>query len=691
MKDIFPTPCFLLKTLLCILCITFVTTEKICATAVSTFDSAGTPISIEEEIKKAPEEYIREMGTYLRQGKLDTIGYLSKNFSRSPENDPRAPALFSIYFASRGDVEAAKKHLKNARAAGESPYSLYAQAMILRLEKKYQQAENICKKAISMDQSHPYPWNVLGRIQYDTGSTKKAYASFQKAVELQPDFLPGHINLGASAFTLGENQASIKHFKQALQIDHQAAKAHFGLGIVYAEAGRAGQAAEQFERTLELDSNNRSALQKLGHAQIQAHLYEKALKTGKKMEEQDIPDAPLILANAALHTGEPQNAVSHLEASSLEQPKARTLLGFSYMVQNQYQKSLACMEQALQTDPDDFGAFLARAALKLILGREIEMDTDLKNGWGEALDKAVYFSRGCVLASKNEWTAAAENWENAESLIPGFSASGLDAQTLEEGMAAKEAPHLNLGALYYYKNLFDPAFHQFSKALKKNEDSVFANYWAAQIMLKRNERDKAIAYLESSLNKAPRFFSALYATAELQLLAGNAEKSAGYYRRAAEVKKDPGVLLKLGLFHEDADQISKAADYYQQLIDQAPQFYVGYNQLAWLYAKRGIKLEKALDLAHKAISLRPGNASVLDTLGWIHYNKKEYDKALDYLKQSKRVNPKNPTVIYHLGLTYHALGEKSKARRLLKNALKINDQFEGAEKAKKILDEKIEL
>ena len=65
----------------------------------------------------------------------------------------------------------------------------------------------------------------------------------------------------------------------------------------------------------------------------------------------------------------------------------------------------------------------------------------------------------------------------------------------------------------------------------------------------------------------------------------------------------------------------------QKVIDFNPKWFVGYNQIAWNYTKRGIQLEKALGKAQKAYDLAPDNGEVNDTLGWIYYRKKEYKKA----------------------------------------------------------------
>ena len=680
-----------LTVLTCTICLILLAASSLHATAITTFDSAGEPSYLEQELEKDPEKYIQVMEDALRQGRLAKIGTLGKHLTRLKKEDPRVSALYSICMASKGELDDAKHYRNQAldQEEGDTLYSLTAQAMILRLEKKHSQAKKVCNKAISMDASHPYPWNVLGRIQFDLEATPKAYESFQKAVNLEKNFLPGHINLGAAAYTLGKDEASIQHFKRALKIAPRASKAHYGLGLVYIKTQRYALAADQFEKTLEIDPENTNALQELGPAQLQAKQYNKALKTGRKMAEHNLPESGMVSAKAALHLGNPQKAVNILQNDSHKDPDVVSLLGYCYMVQNRFNKSLSLMENVLSDNPEHFNAYLARAGLMFVQDQDLDLEAHLKTGWGEAQDKAVSFSRGCALASRGDWRTATDNWKEAKNLIQGFSLTGLTAEVLAKGTEKAELPHVNLGLILYYRDLHAAALSEFDKALTLNNNSIMANYWASQALLKQGMRLKAIDHLHKALEQAPRFFTAQYTVAELHLMTGKPQKALGHYQKALDIREDPGILIKIGMLHESKEQVEEAATAYQDLINQFPEFYVGYNQLAWLYAKRGIKLDKAMGLAKKANELQPGNASILDTIGWIHFHKNNYDQALVYLEKSLEVNPQNPTVLYHLGMTHHALDNSSQARTYLEKALSISDQFKGADKVKNMLNSRL--
>jgi len=194
-----------------------------------------------------------------------------------------------------------------------------------------------------------------------------------------------------------------------------------------------------------------------------------------------------------------------------------------------------------------------------------------------------------------------------------------------------------------------------------------------------------MGYLKRTLNAAPQFFAALYALGELNVLAGDFDEAAKYYRQAVLVHPDPGLFIKLGVYSEKTGNYQEAAKYYQRVIKTSPSFFVGYNQLAWLYAKQDINLSEAMTLAQKADQLQPGNASILDTIGWIHYQQKQYSAAIPFLEKSLSVNQHNPIVYYHLGRAFLAYGKEDKGVANLKRALALSTSFDGAEEAKKLL------
>ena len=67
--------------------------------------------------------------------------------------------------------------------------------------------------------------NLLGmayRFKYNQSGNsewrKKEIASFQKAIELEPDFVPALVNLGATFYYSGDKKKAAPYFKHALEV-----------------------------------------------------------------------------------------------------------------------------------------------------------------------------------------------------------------------------------------------------------------------------------------------------------------------------------------------------------------------------------------------------------------------------------------------------------------------------------------
>ena len=91
--------------------------------------------------------------------------------------------------------------------------------------------------------------------------------------------------------------------------------------------------------------------------------------------------------------------------------------------------------------------------------------------------------------------------------------------------------------------------------------------------------------------------------------------------------------------------------------------------------------------AQRAKEKLPDSPYVMDTLGWIYFKKGLYGLAIMELTDALAKLPENAEVAYHLGMAYFKKGETDKARAELEKALSLNENFIGANEARKVLAE----
>ena len=109
------------------------------------------------------------------------------------------------------------------------------------------------------------------------------------------------------------------------------------------------------------------------------------------------------------------------------------------------------------------------------------------------------------------------------------------------------------------------------------------------------------------------------------------------------------------------------------------------NDLAYLYADRGEKLDEALALAKRAQQLIPDNPDVEDTLGWVYLKRGALLLANRHLQNAISERPGQPLFHFHLGLVFYEQNNAKEAATELKEAIKLGLGKSELEQAKKLL------
>ena len=132
-------------------------------------------------------------------------------------------------------------------------------------------------------------------------------------------------------------------------------------------------------------------------------------------------------------------------------------------------------------------------------------------------------------------------------------------------------------------------------------------------------------------------------------------------------------------------RVDRAVEWLEQVLDEFPEDAGALNDLAYLWAERNVRLERARRMAASAVRLEPENVSYRDTLGWVLYRQGQFDRAAEQL-QAAAVGPETAGVILdHLGDAYWKLGKIDQARSAWKKALDTfdkeqeNDRIEATE------------
>ncbi|MCB2109484.1 MAG: tetratricopeptide repeat protein [Defluviimonas sp.] len=93
------------------------------------------------------------------------------------------------------------------------------------------------------------------------------------------------------------------------------------------------------------------------------------------------------------------------------------------------------------------------------------------------------------------------------------------------------------------------------------------------------------------------------------------------------------------------------------------------NYLGYSYLERKENYDEALSLIERAVSARPDDGAIVDSLGWALYRLGRYDESVTQMERAVQLTPVDPVVNDHLGDVFWAVGRKREAEFQWKRAL----------------------
>lgn len=456
---------------------------------------------------------------------------------------------------------------------------------------------------------------------------------------------------------------------------------HFKLGEAYLTRGRMKEAYSEFVNTVQLHPYHQGALIYLAYFVAQTD-DEKGLKNiVRRIHQRDPNNAALhhILALRAIRSGDLEKAEKELKALTKHNPDSvMTHVGLSALHQHRgdYERAAAELEKALVKQPN-------HSNLLFDLGRCY---------WkANRRDKARKLFDRCLKLSP-------------KSLVLHHSLAGLyrSAGDLDRALmlyfeALRLAPDqtpilVEIARTHLMKGDVNAVLTCLRKVKERSKDTVASEVrqLISSAYLKKGDIAQAEAELQEGLRRAPEDVGLGMKLADVYMAQQKYADAIAQYQNVLKIKPESlTVQIQLAAAYKSARDYAHAIDAYQRALRLQPDSPVALNNLAYLYAQMGRNLNEALEMAQKVDKRVPHRPEVLDTLGFVHYQRKEYDEALKYLKRAKELSSGRPTAtrLYHLALVYDQKGMKPEAIAELTVALTCNPSPAQAQEIQQLLEE----
>jgi len=227
---------------------------------------------------------------------------------------------------------------------------------------------------------------------------------------------------------------------------------------------------------------------------------------------------------------------------------------------------------------------------------------------------------------------------------------------------------LYLGQIAEERERFEEARKWYTEVDSQNH-RFDARVQLASVLLELEGRQAALEHLETIEPGNEQEFVRLALTQELIL------READDLSRAKEVLDDavaryPGnsdLLYSRGLLAARLNQVSEHERDMRTLLKEDPNNAHALNALGYTLADATDRVEEAFEMIKKALSMRPEDPFILDSMGWVHYRLGNHEEAIEYLEKalSKR---EDAEIAAHLGEVLWVVGDKDRAREVWERA-----------------------
>ncbi len=635
----------------------------------------GDYLSAEKELRAAIEHhYDRDK---VAPQLADALLHLRKNqelLDQIPAGD-RPAEIESRVRIARGyallelhRLDDAKKSFEDALARAAKPAAAeLGLARALAAAGKLPEAVAATQKAIDSDANLPDAWVLMSRLKRTEGDLAAARSDIDKALALNPNYLPGRLERASLLIATNDLQLASADLDAVFKANPNHPLAVYYRALIEAREKNFRAAETSLQSLKGFIDSYPPALYLLAAVNLSQNEMAQAEDNINRFLSHVPNDeaGTALLANLLLRRGNFPRAIEVLKTSLDAHPQSLRLMGLlsdAYTRNKQPAEAAAVLDRATATHPEDADLRTRIAAQRLRIGRPDEALADLETAT-ELSPKSEQAGMLLVLTllQTNKIDEALKAAEELRNRLPDdpVAENLLGAITLRKGDIANAKVHfqkalqlkpdfdpaaMNLAQLAVAERHFDDARAIYEGILKRKPVDLAALIGQADLSLSEGKGDDAVLWLEKARNGNPTALQPRLRLIDAYIRLKDPGKAA---KIAEEVEKiapdDPSAINSVGAAHLANNEITAAIATFQHLAAVAPNSGLAQLQLARAhYAAKDNESARA-DL-ERAVALSPKEVTVQQQFIRFAIETNSAPKELEYLKGLAAKQPSDPAI-----------------------------------------------
>lgn len=443
--------------------------------------------------------------------------------------------------------------------------------------------------------------------------------------------------------------------------------------------------------------------------------------------EPDNLEAREALAGVLMELGKPDEARQHLEkivdkAAGADLTQAYLRIAAALGRQQNRVVALEIMERLVARHPDKPEAHFAMAHLAVRVGNLdeagsiIDRSLQLRPGWEEAAlfktrvlisqkdnQKVITFSEKYLadhprsvsfrtnyarfLVDLKQWDNAREQFKRVVAIAPrdadalyAVGLLALQTNNLDEAekylmrnlevQSDNDQSRLYLGQIAEQRKLY-PEATQWYREIQPGPQHFEAQARLGLVIARQGDLAGARTHLHNLTweNEPQRVQQVL---TEEQILREAKQYDEALRVLTTTIKELPDntdLLYARALVAEKLDKLDLHEQDLRKILSKEPKNAHALNALGYTLADRTQRLDEALRLLEQALAIKPDDAFIMDSMGWVKYRLGQHDEAVKYLRAALDRRP-DAEISAHLGEVLWVMGDRAGAESVWMRALR---------------------